>query len=69
VILPLVAKDQWLVLGPTGHYRGSAGVEEHIVYVAQTDAGEYLTLSPAEFQKRFGWKNDPCQAWLTSGAT
>ncbi|WP_254508179.1 SUMF1/EgtB/PvdO family nonheme iron enzyme [Anatilimnocola floriformis] len=65
VILPLVAKDHWLVLGPTGHYRGTSGVEDHIVYVAQTEEGEYLTLAPSEFQKRFGWQNDPAQAWHT----
>jgi hypothetical protein len=58
------SSDHWLCIGPDGHYRGSVGIEEHIVYVCQTDAGEHLTLAPAEFQKRFAWKNDPSKARL-----
>jgi hypothetical protein len=67
--------DAWLVVSPEGHYCGSKGVEDEIVYVAETDAGQE-TLSPAEFSKRFGWKNDPTHvsmlpqsASFTSGPT
>jgi WD40 repeat protein len=49
---------QWLAIRPDGHYRGSPGVEEEIVYVVQSDAGQEL-LTPAEFARRYGWKNDP----------
>ena len=73
-LLPSVGENEWLCVGPTGHYRGgrfdqsgdgtTAAIELHLVYVAQTDAGEFITLNPAEFQKRFGWKNDPQQASL-----
>lgn len=64
VLVPFIMDDQWLVVGPDGHYRGSKEIEEHIVYVAQIDAGHNITLSPAEFQKRYGWKNDPAKARL-----
>ncbi|MFM7057828.1 MAG: hypothetical protein ACKO2P_12990 [Planctomycetota bacterium] len=54
----------WLCTGPTGHYRGSAGIEQHLFYVAQLDDGTWITLPPAEFTSRFGWNNDPEQATL-----
>lgn len=54
----------WLCIGPTGHYRGSHGIEEQIVYVAQLDDGSHVTLAPADFAQRFGWKNDPSKATL-----
>jgi hypothetical protein len=54
----------WICVGPTGHCRGSKGVAEHVVYVAQLDDGSNITLSPQEFAKRFGWKNDPEKATL-----
>lgn len=57
--------DRWLSLTPDGHYRGSPGIEKDLVYVATTDSGEQITLTPAEFAKRFGWKNDPSQVRLT----
>jgi WD40 repeat protein len=49
---------KWLALRPDGHYRGSAGVEKELVYVVQTEKGQEL-LAPAEFEKQYGWKNDP----------
>ncbi|MBL8827326.1 MAG: SUMF1/EgtB/PvdO family nonheme iron enzyme [Planctomycetaceae bacterium] len=64
VIMPAIIGNNWLVVGPEGHYNGPKGIEDHLVYVAQTDAGEQVTLSPAEFSKRYGWKNDPAQARL-----
>jgi WD40 repeat protein len=50
--------SQWLVIGADGHYRGSPRVERELVYVVQTDQGQE-TLSPEEFSKKYGWKNDP----------
>jgi len=54
----------WLCIGPDGHYRGSKGVEAHIVYVAQLDDGSQVTYTPKEFAAKFGWKNDPAKARL-----
>jgi WD40 repeat protein len=63
-LLPGLPDRHWLCVGPTGHCRGSKGVAEHIVYVAQLDDGSNITLSPQEFTQRFGWKNNPEKATL-----
>ena len=47
-----------LALSPDGHFRGSSGIEDEIVYVIQTDKGQQ-TLTPAEFAARYHWTNDP----------
>lgn len=41
-----------------------ASLKEQIVYVALLDDGSQVTLSPDEFAARFGWQNDPHQAYL-----
>lgn len=61
---PELSDGGWMVIGPTGHCRGSKGIAEHVVYVAQLDDGSNITLSPQEFAERFGWKNDPEKATL-----
>jgi hypothetical protein len=48
----------------TGHYAGPKNIEDHLVYVAQTESGEHITLTPVEFEKKYGWKNDPKKARL-----
>ena len=50
---------QHLAISPDGHYRSSPGVEKGLIYVAMTDSGEQITVTPEEFSKRYGWKNDP----------
>jgi WD40 repeat protein len=57
VFLPLRG-GKGLLISPEGHYRGTPGIEEEIVYVAQTDQGQE-TLTPEEFARKYGWKNDP----------
>lgn len=52
--------DDWIAVSADGHYSGSPGVEEQIAYLVETDAGCEL-LSPAEFSRNYGWKNDPAQ--------
>ncbi|NUQ64799.1 MAG: protein kinase [Pirellulales bacterium] len=49
---------QYAAISPDGHFRGSPDVEKELVYVVQTDQGQE-TLSPEEFSKKYGWKNDP----------
>lgn len=51
--------DKFLALTPDGHYRGSPGIEDELVYVALTEDGVQLTLAPQEFSEKYGWKNDP----------
>ena len=41
-----------------------ASLKDQIVYVALFDDGSQVHLSPDEFAARFGWKNDPNQAYL-----
>ena len=64
LLFPWLTGDHWLCLGPTGHYRGSPGVEDQIVYVAMLEDGSQRTYTPAEFAETFGWKNDPDKATL-----
>ena len=64
MLFPWLTGDQWLCLGPTGHYRGSPGVEDQFVYVALLPDGSQRTYTPAEFVAKFGWKNDPEKAEL-----
>jgi hypothetical protein len=51
--------DRYINFSPDGHYRGSPGVERDIRYVAQLTDGRQEMLTPEEFEKRIGWKNDP----------
>ena len=44
------------------------GVEKEFVYVVLTEQGEQLTLTPAEFTKKYGWKNDPAKVSLKAGS-
>jgi serine/threonine protein kinase/WD40 repeat protein len=59
--LVILTGGKHLFISPEGHYSGSAGIEKELVYVAQTAEGQEM-LSPAEFSKRFGWKNNPALA-------
>ncbi len=63
-LLPFLTGDHWLCLAPTGHYRGSPGIEDLLVYVAQHEDGSQHTYTPSEFTAKFGWKNDPEKATL-----
>jgi len=36
------------------------------VYMALTEDGRQETYTPAAFEARFGWKNDPEKAYLFS---
>jgi WD40 repeat protein/serine/threonine protein kinase/formylglycine-generating enzyme required for sulfatase activity len=63
-MLPYLSDGQCVTVGPDGHFRGSWRIDEHLVYVALTDDGRQETYTPAEFQKKYGWKNDPAKAIL-----
>ncbi len=45
--------------GAAGHYRGSRNIERDLIYIAETEDGVQHTLTPEEFAKKYGWKNDP----------
>jgi len=60
---------QYAAISPEGHYRGSPDVEKEFVYVALTGSGEQVTLTPEEFSKRYGWKNDGSKVQSTTETT
>ena len=43
-------------------------MSEDVVYVALTDDGRQVTLRPAEFAAKYGWKNDPEKIRLSPAA-
>ena len=59
-----VACDKIVYISPEGHYHCPPGVEKELVYVAMTNSGEQITLTPDEFSKKYGWKNDPTKVSL-----
>jgi WD40 repeat protein len=60
-----LSSAQGLVMNREGHYRGTPGIENQLVYVVETDRGQE-TLSPEEFATKYGWKNDPERVRLSS---
>ncbi|HPM79194.1 MAG TPA: SUMF1/EgtB/PvdO family nonheme iron enzyme [Candidatus Anammoximicrobium sp.] len=63
-LLPQIGDDQWLLVGPDGHYQGSDKIEDSLVYAVLTESGQQASYTPAEFAAKFSWKNDPAQARL-----
>jgi WD40 repeat protein len=53
-----LADGRGLAVSATGHFASTLGVEDELVYVADSAIGQE-TLSPAEFARRYGWQNDP----------
>lgn len=51
-------QDGLLVVSADGNYRYDSAKQPQFVFVVQT-SGEQLMLEPAEFAKRFRWKNVP----------
>jgi hypothetical protein len=58
VLLPFDTFGQ-LAVSADGHYRGSARVEREIRMVVQKPDGSSETLTPAEFEQKYGFKNEP----------
>jgi WD40 repeat protein len=61
-VLVGVRGNHVMQISPEGHYLASGDVSDEIVYVAELDNGERVTLKQEDFEKRFGWKNDPERA-------
>jgi hypothetical protein len=56
--------EQLIAISPSGHYRGPAEAEQHLVYVVETGKGQE-TLTPVEFAARYEWENDPSRVTLS----
>lgn len=52
-----------IAIGAAGDYRGPPGIADHLVYAARTMEAQ-MTLSPADFQSKYGWVNEPWQVGL-----
>jgi len=65
--LVALREGQHAVVSPEGHWQGAPRVrlEEEFVYVVQTDEGQ-ATLTPDEFERQYGWKNDPAKVGTTA---
>jgi WD40 repeat protein len=61
----MAGRNAWIAVSPQGHYRGSKDVENEIVYVVETDAGQE-TLTPGQFAENYRWKNEPNRAVLAA---
>jgi hypothetical protein len=64
MLLPFDAYGQ-LAVTADGHYRGSARVEREIMMVVQKRDGTSETLTPAAFEQKYGFKNEPDKVRLT----
>jgi len=62
VLIPAMSDNEYICIGPEGHYRGSPRIEGDLVYVAQDEDGSQVTYTAKEFSEKFGWKNDPNKA-------
>jgi hypothetical protein len=60
-LYPQLTGEQYVCIGPDGHWRGSEQAAEHLVYVALTEDGRQETYAPADCRKKFGWQNDPAK--------
>jgi dipeptidyl aminopeptidase/acylaminoacyl peptidase len=58
VLLPSGPFGQ-LAVTADGHYRGNGRLERDIRIVVQKRDGASETLPPADFERRYGWQNDP----------
>ena len=61
----ILDKDEYVFVSPEGHWRGSVGVEQRLVYLVEDEAGCQSTLRPAEFAARYGWNNDPIRVRMS----
>jgi len=48
----------WLIVSPEGHFRGHDLNDTEIVYIVKTETGQDM-LTPGEFTKKYGCKNEP----------
>jgi hypothetical protein len=59
-----LGNDRHVLVTPDGHYGGSPQIDRQLVIVVLTEDGRQETLTPVEFEKKYGWKNDPERARL-----
>jgi WD40 repeat protein/serine/threonine protein kinase len=63
-IVFLGEKNNALTIAADGHYNGNDQVERGILMVVQKDDGTQEVLEPADFEQKYGWKNEPDKVHL-----
>jgi WD40 repeat protein len=63
-VLLLGEQNHGLTITPDGRYTGNEQVERGIVMVVQKDAGTQEVLEPADFEQKYGLKNEPDRVHL-----
>ncbi|MDA1054040.1 MAG: protein kinase [Planctomycetota bacterium] len=58
VTLVALAEGRKLAISPDGHFAGSNGIADQLLYIVETDDGREA-LTPEQFTSRYGWRNDP----------
>ncbi len=58
-------RNNGLTFTADGHYTGNSRVERGIVMVVEKDDGTQETLEPADFERKYGFRNDPAKVRLT----
>jgi hypothetical protein len=61
--LALLYDGQVLIVSRDGHWRGVPQIDPELEYIIETDQGN-KTLAPEDFEKEYGWRNDPRQATI-----
>lgn len=62
-VLVSLGRERVLAISKDGHVKAYPDTLNDIVYVVQTKEGQ-ITLTPEEFAKKYGWKNDPSRVRL-----
>jgi WD40 repeat protein/serine/threonine protein kinase len=58
LVLLTLPNDQGVAITPDGHFRGTAKIDQLLVYVVQTERGQQI-LPAHEFSLNYGWTNKP----------
>jgi WD40 repeat protein len=68
--LVLLKNGGWLAVSPDGHYRGSLKppARNALIYRVKMPDDEARELSPADFDRLYGWQNQPERVRLTEEA-
>jgi WD40 repeat protein len=63
-ILVLGRRNNALTVAPEGHYTGNENTESGIAMLVEKEDGTQEILEPAEFKRKYGFKNDPNKVHL-----
>lgn len=50
-----------VILTGDGHFKTFGAADGLLVYIAETEAGDMVALSPKDFEAKYGWRNNPAK--------